>query len=228
MSQYTLQCGTLLILIILNMWTILWLQLSSHHLRVSSPLLQAVSAPELGTNAGVDTAARTHLRHVHQTANSCVASPYMQISWTATSRCTWHQSYFQRSYQVVSVCQPVQQQQSPSWQQVPRNVLFSDPQDCSKMPWVRLPYLTFADEDEKGKTSPSCCQEKRTQRETWWDGEKKIDALQTPNPQHFSSLLVRASAPSSKYSFRDWKQNTAWSRRCCWVLQCSSSRARCK
>jgi hypothetical protein len=127
------------------MWTILRLQLSSHHLRVSSPLLQAVSAPceihrmqtlkldlcftyilwapeggqfssqsrsfytlnvfeswaknqykykqvkltELGTNAGVDTAAHTHLRHAHQTENSCVASPYMQISWTAMSRCTW-------------------------------------------------------------------------------------------------------------------------------------------
>lgn len=49
----------------------------------------------------------------------------------------------------------LQQQQSPSWQQVPRNVLFSDPQDCSKMPWVWLPYLCYPQKDNT-KTRSKC------------------------------------------------------------------------
>ncbi len=65
MPQYTLQCGTLLILIILNMWTILRLLLSSHHLRVSSPLLQAVSAPcEIHKNANVEVRTMFHIYFV--------------------------------------------------------------------------------------------------------------------------------------------------------------------
>jgi hypothetical protein len=35
-----------------------------------------------------------------------------------------------------------------------------------RKPEWRNPDLRFADEDEKGKTNPSCCQEKRTQRKT--------------------------------------------------------------
>ncbi len=62
---HTLQCGTLLILIILNMWTILWLQLSSHHLQVSSPLLQAVSAPcEIHKNANIEVRPMFHIYFV--------------------------------------------------------------------------------------------------------------------------------------------------------------------
>ncbi len=62
-----------------------------------------------------------------------------------------------------------------------------------RKPECRNPDLRFADEDEKGKTSPSCCPEKRTQRERLDEMGRRREMLS--RHQTFNTFLRCSCVP---------------------------------